>query len=150
MQFEDTQSFYKERLDADSWFTTNGITVHLSKSAKAGDVSVINDDIESDLRSNGMAFVVKAPRLNTIAESFSQRSLYYSITEVLILENPERNRESTGLNVTGMVAVVETLKALVGHVEIRNSDMAYQETEGPSGLIVYIVRTEAECDLIPR
>lgn len=150
MNFETVQSDYKTRLDADSWFVSKGVTTRLSKSAKAGDVSVLNAEVEADLKANGMSFVVKAPRLTTLDVSRSGRALFGSVIEVLVLENPMKNRVDGGLDVTGVQAAVETFKALLGHHEISLDETPYMEAEGPQGLIAYVIRTVATCVLTPR
>tara|TARA_R110002074_G_scaffold14418_9_gene49799 strand:+ start:960 stop:1418 length:459 start_codon:yes stop_codon:yes gene_type:complete len=152
MNFENVQSNYKTRMDADDWFVANGVVARLSKSAKIEDVDLINDEIEGDLRNTGMAFVIKAPRLKEGDSTRSGRAILYSVVDVVILENPEVNRKSTGINATGVKAAVETIMALLGHSQIRldPGENVYQEVEGPSGLIAYVVRTIAICDIWAR
>lgn len=152
MNFENVQTEYTTRLNQDSWFTGNKLTARVSKSARAEDVDLINDEIEEDLREKGLSFVVKAPRLKEGDSVTSGRALLYCTVDIVILENPEMNRKSTGINATGVKAAVETLMALIGHQEIKldPGQNVYEEVEAPNGLIAYVVRTIATCDLWPR
>ncbi len=150
MTFHEIQSDYKARLDADAWFTSNGVITVLSKSAEPGDVNVINEAVETDLRDKGLSFIVKMPNLRGAAKSGSGRALFYGVVEVVILENPLKNRVDSGIGVTGSEAALEVFQVLLGDIEIQLADNSYQEKDGPSGTIAYICRTEAETLISPR
>lgn len=150
MNFADTQSFYKERLESDAWFAGHGVSVQLSKSAVPGDVDLINEQVEASLEDKGLAFVVKAPGLKSVDTTGSGRSLFKAVLEVVVFENPERNRIEAGISATAATVGVSTLAALIGNIEIEPAEDAYFETKGPNGLIAYVVRTLVDCEIDPR